>query len=95
VQSCVHDMGGTGLASAGYLLNSVPTDVLGQVTTTTTAAEAWAVLEDMFLWQSRARVTNLRLQLATLKKGTMATSVYFNKMKGLGDCNTLGVNLVH
>jgi hypothetical protein len=50
-----------------HLLNSLTKDVLGQVAMASTAPEAWATLEDMFSAQSRARVTNLRMQLATLK----------------------------
>jgi hypothetical protein len=45
----------------GHLLNSLTTDVLGQVAMASTTAEAWVTLEDMFSAQSRARVTNLRM----------------------------------
>lgn len=69
----------------GHLLNSLTKDVLGQVATAPTAAEAWATLEGMFSAQSHARVTNLQMQLSTLKKGSMTTAVYFNKMKNLGN----------
>ncbi|XP_034576869.1 uncharacterized protein [Setaria viridis] len=63
-----------------YLLNSITREVLAGVATTTTSAEAWKALEVMFAAQSRARVTNLRMQLATLKKGSLTTATYFNKM---------------
>jgi hemoglobin-like flavoprotein len=49
----------------GHLLNSLIKDVLGQVATAPTVAEAWETLENMFSAQSRARVTNLRMQQAT------------------------------
>ena len=39
----------------------------------------------MFSAQSRARVTNLRMQLANLKKGGMTTAAYFNKMRSIKD----------
>ncbi|XP_072147998.1 uncharacterized protein [Setaria viridis] len=66
-----------------FLFNSVTKDVLGQVATLSSSAEVWAALENMFSAQSRARVTHLRKQLSTLKKGSMTTSVYFNKMKAI------------
>ena len=69
----------------GHLFNSLSKDVLGQVATLTKSAEVWAALETMFSMQSRARVTNLRMQLTNLKKGSMTTAVYFSKMKALGD----------
>jgi hypothetical protein len=69
----------------GYLLNSLTKDVLAQVATLTTAAGVWASLERMFSAQSRARATNLRMQLASCKKGGMTVSAYFAKMKSIGD----------
>jgi len=39
----------------------------------------------MFAAQSRARVTNLRMQLATAKKGSLTTAAYFNKMQNIKD----------
>ena len=69
----------------GHLFNSLSKDVLGQVATLTKSAEVWAALETMFSAQSRARVTNLWMQLTNLKKGSMTTAVYFSKMKALGD----------
>lgn len=68
-----------------YLFNSISKEVLGQVATLESTAEVWAAIETMFSAQSRARVTNLRMQLSTLKKGSMNTAVYFNKMKAIGD----------
>jgi hypothetical protein len=53
-----------------YLLNSLTKDVLGQVATLSTSATVWTSLETMFSAQSRARVTNLRMQLSTLKRET-------------------------
>ena len=39
----------------------------------------------MFAAQSRARVTNLRMQLATVKKGNLTTVEYFNKIQNIKD----------
>jgi len=46
---------------------------------------AWKALGAMFAAQSRARVTNLRMQLATTKKGSLTTTAYFNKMQNIKD----------
>ncbi|XP_022683525.1 uncharacterized protein LOC111257729 [Setaria italica] len=67
-----------------YLLNSITREVLAGVATTTTSTEAWKVLEVMFVEQSRARVTNLQMQLATLK-GSLTMAAYFNKMQNIKD----------
>ena len=69
----------------GYIVNSLSTTVLAQVATLKSASEVWRALEGMYSAQSRARVTNLRKQLANLKKGSMSVAAYFNKMKTLGD----------
>ena len=69
----------------GYLLNSITKEVLVQVATATSSAEAWESLETMFSAQSRARVTNLRMQLSNLKKGGMTMEAYFNKIRKIKD----------
>jgi len=68
-----------------YLLNSLTKEALAPVATATTSAEAWKALEQMFSAHSRARVANLRMKLATLKKGSMSSSVYFTKMCSIKD----------
>lgn len=68
-----------------YLLSSVSKDVLTQVATSTTAAEAWKTIEDMFASQTRARSVNIRIALATTKKENSSVAEYFAKMKSLGD----------
>jgi hypothetical protein len=59
--------------------------VVEAVATTTTSAEAWQALEEMFSASSKAWVTNVRMKLATLKKGSMSSSVYFTKMWSICD----------
>jgi hypothetical protein len=54
--------------------------VVQAVVTATASAKAWQALEEMFSASSKAWVTNLRMKLATLKKGSMSSSVYFTKM---------------
>lgn len=68
-----------------YLINSLTKDVLAQVATLPTAAEVWKALNNMFFAQSRARATNLRMQLCTTKKGNSTMAAFFTKMKGIRD----------
>jgi len=58
----------------GYLVNSLSTTVLAQVATLKTMSDVWRVLEGMYSAQSCARVTNLRMQLANLKMGSLLTT---------------------
>lgn len=69
----------------GFINSSLSREVLGQVATCATAAEAWETLNSMFASQSRARVIQLRARLASTRKGELSASVYFNKMKGFAD----------
>ncbi|CAO2202567.1 unnamed protein product [Urochloa humidicola] len=68
-----------------YLLSSLSTNVLTQVSACETAAEAWKTIEATFASQSRAKAVNVRLALSTTKKGNMSIVEYFTKMKGFGD----------
>ncbi|WVZ95461.1 hypothetical protein U9M48_041224 [Paspalum notatum var. saurae] len=68
-----------------YLVNSITKEVLPQVASATSASGAWKALEGMFSASSKARVTNLRMQLSTLKKGNMSTAAYFTKMRSIQD----------
>jgi hypothetical protein len=51
-----------------YLLSSVSRDILAQIATLLTSVKAWDVIESMFASQSRARVINTRMSLATAQK---------------------------
>ena len=51
----------------------------------TTAAEAWEALEQMFASRSKARIVQLRVQLATVQKGDLSMAEYFHRMKNLAD----------
>lgn len=46
------------------------------VATVTKSAQAWEALESIFSAHSKARVANLRMQLATLKEGSMSCSTF-------------------
>lgn len=50
-----------------------------------TADDAWVKLERMFAARSGARVVQIRMQLANLKKKDITTTDYFQKMKALAD----------
>lgn len=52
----------------GYLINSLSTTVLAHVATLKMSSEVWTALEGMYSAQSRARVTNLQMQLASLRR---------------------------
>jgi uncharacterized membrane protein YgcG len=69
----------------GFLLTSLSRDILAQVATARTSAEAWKTITDMFTSHTRACTTNVRLALATTKKDNMTVAQYYGKMKGLTD----------
>lgn len=66
-----------------FLFSSLSRDIMTQVAVLDSAATIWAAIEAMFALQSRARVINTRMALATAHKGT--STEYFTKMKGLAD----------
>lgn len=68
-----------------YLLVSVSKEILQQISTATTAAEAWAGIEGFFASQSRAKLISTRMALATASKGTSSIADYYSKMKLLAD----------
>lgn len=61
----------------GYLLSWLGREILTQVASTETAAEAWSNIEAIFMSQTRARAVNLRLTLSTTKKGNLTVTKYF------------------
>ncbi|XP_012701436.1 uncharacterized protein LOC105914402 [Setaria italica] len=69
----------------GLILSSVGKEVQPQVVAAVTAAEAWGVIENMFSAQTRAKTMNVRLPLATTRKGNQTIAEYFAKMKGYAD----------
>lgn len=69
----------------GFLLGSLSRDILAQVATSRTVAEAWKMISDMFASHTRARAANVLLALATTKKENMTIAQFYGKMKGLAD----------
>jgi hypothetical protein len=68
-----------------YLLGSLSKDVLVQVSSCNTAAEAWVMIQGMYTSHTRSRSVNTRIALATTRKGTSTVIEYFGKIKALGD----------
>jgi hypothetical protein len=68
-----------------YIFVSVSKEILTQVATKKSSAEAWAAIETMFASKTRARTVNTRLALATTHKGSMTVIEYVAKMCSLGD----------
>jgi hypothetical protein len=69
----------------GFINSSLSWDVLGHVSTYTTAAAAWKELNSMFAYQSQARNIQLCTCLTTTWKGEQTVVVYYNKMKSFVD----------
>jgi hypothetical protein len=68
-----------------FLLNSVTKEVLGQVTTKSSAAGAWHIIVGMFSSQSRVRIVHLRSNLSSTHKGDSTCVAYYVQMKGFAD----------
>jgi hypothetical protein len=68
-----------------YLLTSVSRDVLVQIAALPLAEEVWKHIESSFASQSRARVINTKIALATTQKGSSTIAEYTTKMKSLAD----------
>jgi hypothetical protein len=65
--------------------SSLSEDVLSTVVDATTARGAWSTLEKMFASSSRARIMQIRMQLANIQKGELTVADYFRKVKRLAD----------
>jgi hypothetical protein len=68
-----------------YLFVSCLREILQQISTATTAAQAWAKIEEFFSSQSCARMISTRMALATASKGNSTIAEYYAKMRGLAD----------
>ncbi|KAG8084596.1 hypothetical protein GUJ93_ZPchr0010g7974 [Zizania palustris] len=67
------------------LLSSMTEEVLRDVTDATTAKEAWDALQRKFASSTRARMVQIRVELATCKKRDLSATDYFNKVRGLAN----------
>jgi glutathionylspermidine synthase len=68
-----------------YLLTSVSHDVLIQIAALPSTTEVWKHIQTSFASQSRARVINTRMALATTEKRLSTVAEYISKMKTLAD----------
>jgi hypothetical protein len=64
------------------LLSSITEELLLDVVSASTAKEAWDTLQRMFSSAVRARVVQVRIDLATTKKRDLSAADYFRKIKG-------------
>ena len=67
------------------LVSSLSEGVLTQIVGLSTSRQDWLALERMFSAHSQARITRIRFQLSTLKKGDSSITDYFQKAKNLSD----------
>jgi hypothetical protein len=65
--------------------SSLSEEILSTMVGITTARDAWRSLEKMYASSSRARVMQIRMQLATIQKNDLSITDYFRKVKRLGD----------
>ncbi|KAK1693377.1 hypothetical protein QYE76_010074 [Lolium multiflorum] len=72
-------------AILGGILATVSEDILSHVMAAVSAAEAWGQLERMFASRSRARLNQIRAQLAMPKRAGMTGTAYFKLKKTLAD----------
>jgi hypothetical protein len=72
-------------ALLGYLMSSVTREVLMGITTVEAVVVAWSTLQEMYGSHTRARSINIRIALATTRKGTSMMADYFSKMKSYAD----------
>ena len=68
-----------------YLLSSMTSEILVQVSSHEHVAQLWMAVNEMFASQSRSKLLQLRSQLSREKKGDASTVVYYSKMKAIAD----------
>ena len=56
-----------------------------QISTCTTSAEVWKAVQNMTASQSRGRIINTLMALATAHKGSSTIAKFFSKIKSLAD----------
>jgi hypothetical protein len=66
----------------GFINTSLSREVLGHVATCTTSTAVWKEITNMFESQSCACMIQLRICLATTRKGDQSVAEYYNQNKG-------------
>jgi hypothetical protein len=64
------------------LISTLSVEALPHVIGLSTSREVWLTLETLFSAQSQSRIMQLKQQLATLKKGVLSISAYYQKAQG-------------
>ncbi|KAL5554286.1 hypothetical protein UlMin_041687 [Ulmus minor] len=68
-----------------WIYSSLTPGIMAQIIGHTSSHSAWIALEHIFSSSSRARIMQLRLELQSTKKGSMAMIDYIMKIKGAID----------
>ncbi|KAH9680638.1 retrovirus-related pol polyprotein from transposon RE1 [Citrus sinensis] len=68
-----------------WMMSSIQQNLLSTVIDCTTSKQLWETLTGMFISQSQARIQTLRMQIQTIKKGSMHMADYFAKVKRIAD----------
>ncbi|KAL5540795.1 hypothetical protein UlMin_042408 [Ulmus minor] len=68
-----------------WIYSSLTPEIMAQIIGHSTSHSAWQALEKIFSSSSRARIMQLRLELQTLKKGSMSMMDYLMKLKGFSN----------
>jgi hypothetical protein len=68
-----------------FLLDSVTKEILVRVAMVKTVIGAWKILEEQMSSHTRAHAVNVRMALATIRKGTSFVAEYLAKMQTLGN----------
>jgi hypothetical protein len=69
-------------AVLGYIMSSLSREELTGIITMTTSSEVWGTLANMYASHTQARSVQMRIALATTKKGTQSVVEYYSKMRG-------------
>lgn len=68
-----------------WMMSSIQQNLLSTVIDSTTSKQLWESLASMFISQSQARIQTLRMQIQTIKKGSMHMVDYFVEIKCIAD----------
>ncbi|KAH9671717.1 reverse transcriptase Ty1/copia-type domain-containing protein [Citrus sinensis] len=77
-----------------WMMSSIQQSLLSTVIDCATSKQLWESLNCMFISQSQARIQTLRMQIQTIKKGSITMAEYFSKIKRIADTLALTGKLV-
>lgn len=70
---------------SSWMMSSIQQNLLSTVIDSTTSKQLWETLTSMFISQSQARIQTIRMQIQTIKKGSMHMVDCFAKIKHITD----------